>query len=454
MPQLNKPLGRPPGKPLKKPLGKPLGKPLSKPLNKPLSKPLGKPLVSSPAISADTPGAAPGAPSGGAGAAPSIKGPQLKPGLGKKPLGKSLGKRPPASSLSAPKPAGKGGSPKSRTGKLSQTIVGGPGVLAGATFRVFDKGKWRRKEFAASKSVIKIGSETQESEIVVSGEGVDKAQAIVRRIGGHWFVMERGNEYLMKVNGFPEVQTVLSSQDTCVVEIGGSPIVLLFGGGEGKEKRKDFDDYFSLATMSGGAIRFDAKKLCLIGTDDACDFQVIEDTGAPPFAACIGDRDGRLYVTPISGKVEVAGRTIHEPTPLNSKTPLFVGGADLLFEPGTREGAGTGDLEIPEVGQRKFVFLQMLDESSDGATPMNVRLPRAGKAAILGRSSEADIVLPGKSVSKEHIHVIMYPKSVLVTDMDSSNGTYVNDEKVRKRLMRAGDILSVGEYHFFLCFAD
>jgi pSer/pThr/pTyr-binding forkhead associated (FHA) protein len=42
---------------------------------------------------------------------------------------------------------------------------------------------------------------------------------------------------------------------------------------------------------------------------------------------------------------------------------------------------------------------------------------------------------------------------VLVTDLGSSNGTYVNEEKVKKKLMRAGDVLSVGEFHFFLSYA-
>jgi len=360
--------------------------------------------------------------------------PLKKPGMGGKKLGATIGN-----------------ASKERTGKFSQTVIGGPGVLTGVAFHVFEKGKWRKKEFAASKSSIKIGNEAQESPVVISGAGVDKSQAIVKRMADQWFVMERGNNDLMRVNGVPCRQAVFDQHDTCLLDIGDARIVLIFGNGWRKSpKRKPQpEDYFTIATQ-GAPEKFDAGHACFIGSHEACDFQLSEDLGAPRFAACVGSYGDCLLVTPIGAPVKMGGKEIDPPAALDSRHVMQFGDIDIMFDPGTRAGRGESVLDIPPLKPGRFMLLQMVDGN---AKALNVPLPKAGKAFVLGRSDDAHIVLPGNTVSKQHLHLITYPKSVLVTDLGSSNGTYVNDEKVKKRLMRAGDVLTVGEFHFFLSFS-
>ena len=352
------------------------------------------------------------------------------------------------------KPVGKPGMPSKRLAGMqaSQTVLVSNSAVPGVGVHVFEKGKWRKKEFSPSKAAIKIGSETQESEIVVSGAGVDKAQAIVKRMGDQWFLMERGNSDLMRVNGVPCRQATFGGHDTCLVEIGDAKVVLVFGDGWKKSsKRKPLpDDYFSVATQ-GAPEKFPADHACFIGSHEACDFPLAEDLGAPRFAACIADCDGRLAVIPIGSTVKIGGKEIGAPAPLDSRHVMQFDDIDIMFDPGSRGGkGGEGPLEFPPLSPARFVFLQMVE---GGAKPLNIPLPKAGKALVMGRSNEANIVIPSKSVSKQHLHLITYPKSVLVTDLGSSNGTYVNEEKVKKKLMRAGDVLSVGEFHFFLSYA-
>lgn len=63
----------------------------------------------------------------------------------------------------------------------------------------------------------------------------------------------------------------------------------------------------------------------------------------------------------------------------------------------------------------------------------------------LGRAPEkADIVLTGRGISRAHARVEVTKRSVNIVDLGSTNGLFVNGEKVAKRELRAGDTVSLG----------
>jgi len=62
------------------------------------------------------------------------------------------------------------------------------------------------------------------------------------------------------------------------------------------------------------------------------------------------------------------------------------------------------------------------------------------KELLIGRAPEADICIPDKRVSQRHARVVISPEgAVFVEDLRSTNGTYVNGEKVMRRALRDGD---------------
>ncbi len=67
---------------------------------------------------------------------------------------------------------------------------------------------------------------------------------------------------------------------------------------------------------------------------------------------------------------------------------------------------------------------------------------------LIGRSSECNIVLSHESVSRKHCIIeVQDDGRVFLTDLGSTNGTRVNDEKIPPReptRLRDGDIISVG----------
>jgi two-component system, cell cycle response regulator len=67
---------------------------------------------------------------------------------------------------------------------------------------------------------------------------------------------------------------------------------------------------------------------------------------------------------------------------------------------------------------------------------------------VLGRSSKADIQLDQESVSRNHCKLINTGKSIMLRDLGSTNGTYVNDELVDEYVLRDGDLIKIGRCIF------
>ena len=75
------------------------------------------------------------------------------------------------------------------------------------------------------------------------------------------------------------------------------------------------------------------------------------------------------------------------------------------------------------------------------------RLPP--QTAIIGRAVECDVVIASKSVSREHTRLRKEGRRWFVDDLGSTNGTYLNGERVINNLaLLDGDSLMVGDVTF------
>jgi S1-C subfamily serine protease len=73
------------------------------------------------------------------------------------------------------------------------------------------------------------------------------------------------------------------------------------------------------------------------------------------------------------------------------------------------------------------------------------RLGLGGSGIRIGRESAiCEIVLENPKVSRLHAEVVSIDGKVLLIDRNSSNGTYVNDQKIDKRFLQDGDIIYFG----------
>lgn len=70
---------------------------------------------------------------------------------------------------------------------------------------------------------------------------------------------------------------------------------------------------------------------------------------------------------------------------------------------------------------------------------------------VIGRSKESDIILNDLSVSRKHAQVYLHQNGVWVEDLNSINGTYINNKRISQpTLLGEKDILYIGLHSFSL----
>jgi len=64
----------------------------------------------------------------------------------------------------------------------------------------------------------------------------------------------------------------------------------------------------------------------------------------------------------------------------------------------------------------------------------------------IGRTSDNDIVLDNRGVSRRHAQINFSPDGALLVDNDSLNGTFVNQAKVSEHFLKDTDIVTIGKF--------
>jgi len=80
-------------------------------------------------------------------------------------------------------------------------------------------------------------------------------------------------------------------------------------------------------------------------------------------------------------------------------------------------------------------------------------LPSDGEL-LVGRSADLDLVLSEEMVSRKHAKISIQNSTMALTDLGSTNGTYVNGEKIRRHELTLGDRVLLGTSIIRLIDAD
>ena len=118
-----------------------------------------------------------------------------------------------------------------------------------------------------------------------------------------------------------------------------------------------------------------------------------------------------------------------------------------------------GASAVPMVQKRQ-------EEADDGRTRVRSALPKFmlrgvsgatfGKVfpltgvTVIGRNPECDISIPTDEVSRRHAELRPSQDGVMVEDLGSANGTFVNDRRVTRELLKHGDELRFDQLRFQL----
>jgi two-component system, cell cycle response regulator len=72
------------------------------------------------------------------------------------------------------------------------------------------------------------------------------------------------------------------------------------------------------------------------------------------------------------------------------------------------------------------------------------RIELSAQEIVIGRANTAAIQLDIDNVSRTHAVVRRTSRGYVLADLDSTNGTYVNDQPIRERALRDGDQIRIG----------
>lgn len=85
-----------------------------------------------------------------------------------------------------------------------------------------------------------------------------------------------------------------------------------------------------------------------------------------------------------------------------------------------------------------------------GETLLDVQLVES--RVLVGRSGISDILIEDRFVSKQHALIVWNDTSVILIDLNSTNGTFVNSRRIKTRVLHNDDIISMGDHRMKLIY--
>lgn len=76
--------------------------------------------------------------------------------------------------------------------------------------------------------------------------------------------------------------------------------------------------------------------------------------------------------------------------------------------------------------------------------------PITGEKVVLGRRPDCGIRVPVADVSRQHCEIAVTKAGLMVKDLGSSNGTYVNGKRIAESKLAPGDKLAIGPIIFMV----
>jgi len=83
-----------------------------------------------------------------------------------------------------------------------------------------------------------------------------------------------------------------------------------------------------------------------------------------------------------------------------------------------------------------------IEVRTDGEVVQELMLPLG--RVIVGRSSDNEIFIKSKFVSRHHAQLVSDANGCVIEDLNSTNGVFLGEKQVKKYRLRDGDVVSLG----------
>lgn len=176
----------------------------------------------------------------------------------------------------------------------------------------------------------------------------------------------------------------------------------------------------------------------------------IEHVGIAPFHAQVSKVDGKLMIEPISPDASVAVnyKAIIDSQPIKIGDTIDLAGVHLrLTDPSARQQQttpkaltdsmldtpyGAADTSPKKKNEQVWRVRSMLAGSDEALIDI-------ADVVSVGRDPSNDVVISGSHISRRHAEFFIQNGQLIVRDLDSANGTFVNGDRVRERAIYLGD---------------
>lgn len=162
--------------------------------------------------------------------------------------------------------------------------------------------------------------------------------------------------------------------------------------------------------------------------------------------------NSRLMFFSLNDRVKINGTSALTPLSVEDGAKLSCGRTVFILNlPDELKQAGR--ILVPNSASKKR--LPILPVNNPTGTLPDIAMSESTRSITIGRSSDlSDVVILEPELSRKHSQCVIYDKNIMVFDCGSSNGTYVNGEKINKKTIHPGDIVSFGNIKYFFCYAE
>lgn len=191
----------------------------------------------------------------------------------------------------------------------------------------------------------------------------------------------------------------------------------------------------------------------VVGSSPACQI-VLGEQGVAPKHCEVTAKGEHVSVTPLAMNASTLlnGKAITAATEIKGGDLLMFAGVACRAVASERRGAAVSPVaRADESGATRvrMALPKFVLRGVSGATFGKV-FPVHG-SMVVGRASDCDICIASEEISRHHARLQLVPEGLMVEDMGSANGTYVNDQRVTgATLLKAGGELRMDVVRFQL----
>lgn len=184
-----------------------------------------------------------------------------------------------------------------------------------------------------------------------------------------------------------------------------------------------------------------------LGSDAKCDI-VVDDPDAEAVHCELEIEQSEVTLNNLSRNksILINGFPISDSQKLVAGDLLKIGESELeILDPLQELNQPRATVKASKTVIRPTISPWLLKANS---APLSGQFFQINQASTIGRDEKADIMVPLSFVSRTHANLIIKQDKLFIEDANSSNGTFVNDERIKSCELQNNDVIRLDEFSF------